>query len=386
MKPIRPDIQAMGISPILQIAALAGQQPGCVRLETGEPDFRTPAHIRQAAQEAIEQRMLTYGPAQGLLSLREAIVEKIARFNGYTIGPEWISITAGGGAALLSALQTICGPGDEALISEPAWPMYANMLTIIGAQAARYRLYPGAGWLPDLQEMERLVSPRTKVLIINSPANPTGAVFSRPLMEQLVDFVRRHDLYLLSDEAYEALVYEGEHLSPAALGDDGRIISAYSFSKTYAMTGWRVGYVVARPEIASAIASLTSAACTNISHLAQWAAEAALTGPQDCVAEMRQAYHQRRDAALEILRAQGIKAVPARGAFYLLIDISPAGLPSREFALRLLKERNTAVAPGSSFGQSIDGYVRISLASALADLQAGITGLCEYVKELHSSR
>ncbi len=382
MKPLMPAIQAMGISPILQIAAQASQQPGCIRLETGEPDFRTPTHIRQAALAAIEQKPITYGPAQGLFSLRQAIVEKISRINGYRTEPEHICITVGGGGALLAALQTICGPGDEVLISDPAWPMYANMLAIIGAQPVRYRLYPETGWLPDLQEMERLVSPRTRGLLINSPANPTGAVYPRALMEALITFAQRHDLYLLSDEAYDELVYEGEHISPAALCHDGHIISAYSFSKTYAMTGWRVGYVVARPEIASACAALVSAAYTNVSHIAQWAAEAALTGPQDCVAEMRTAYHQRRDAALEILRAAGINAVPPKGAFYLLVDISPSGLPSREFALRLLKERNIAVAPGSAFGQTIDGYVRVSLASALADLQAGLSGLCTSVKEV----
>ena len=374
----------MGITPILQIAALAGQQPECIRLELGEPDFRTPAHIRQAALEAIEYKPITYGPSQGLLSLRQAIAAKIQRINGYTTDPATISITAGGTGALLAALQTICGPGDEALIPDPAWPMYANMLTIIGAKPVPYRLYPEAGWLPDLQEMERLVSPRTKALIINSPANPTGAVFPPALIEALVAFAQRHDLYLISDEAYEELVYEGEHLSPAAICNDGRIISAYTFSKTYAMTGWRIGYVVARPDIASAVAAVVGPSYTNVPHIMQWAAEAALAGPQECVGEMRSAYHQRRDTALGILRAQGIKAVPPRGAFYLLIDISPAGLPSSEFALRLLKEHNIAVAPGSAFGKTIDGYARISLASALSDLQTGLTGLCAYVNELHS--
>ncbi len=381
MKPLMPAIQALSISPILQLSALASQQPGCIRLEVGEPDFRTPEHIRRAAQECIAERSLTYGPPAGLASLREALAAKVQRVNGYTTSADEICITVGGSGALMSALQVICGPGDEALISDPAWPLYEHMLACIGARAARYRLDPAAGWLPDLDEMERLVTPRTKALIINSPANPTGAVFPQALIEQLVAFAERHDLYLLSDEAYDELVYEGAHISPAALCDDGRVISAYTFSKTYAMTGWRVGYAVARREITRAMVNVTSASCTNISHLVQWAAEAALAGPQDCVAEMRSAYHQRHNAALEILRKYGVKAVPARGAFYLLIDISPSGLPSQEFAARLLRARNISVAPGSAFGTTIDGYVRVSLASALDELQRGITGLCEYVKE-----
>lgn len=381
MKSIVPALQDLGISPILQIAALASQQPGCIRLETGEPDFRTPEHIRQAVLAAIEERSITYGPPAGLLSLRQALAAKVQRVNGYTASPDEISIAPGGSGALMGAIQALCGPGGEALVPDPAWPLYEHMLACVGAQPVHYRLHPETGWLPDLDELERLVTPRAKVLIINSPANPTGAVFSRALLEQLIDFARHHDLYVLSDEAYDELVYEGQHISPAALCDDGRVISAYTFSKSYAMTGWRVGYAVAQPAISKAITVAISAACTNVSHIAQWAAEAALAGPQDCVAAMRASYHQRRDAALEVLRAYGVSALPPKGAFYLLIDISAAGLPSQEFALRLLKERNISVAPGSAFGETIDGYVRVSLASALGDLQRGLAGLCEYMKE-----
>jgi aspartate aminotransferase len=381
MKSLMPALQALNINPILQVAALASQQPGCIRLETGEPDFRTPEHIRRAVMTAIEERNVTYGPPAGLLSLRQALAARVQRVNGYAASPDEISVATGGTGALLGAFQAICGPGDEALIPDPAWPMYDQMLACIGARPAYYRLHPETGWLPDLDELERLVTPRTKALLINSPANPTGAVFSRALLEELIDFAQRHDLYLISDEAYDELVYEGEHISPAALCTDGRVISAYTFSKSYAMTGWRIGYAVARPEISRAITVAVSAACTNVSHIAQWAAEAALAGPQDCVAEMRATYHQRRDAALEVLRSYGISTLPPKGAFYLMIDISSAGLPSREFVLRLLKERSISVAPGSAFGETIDGYVRVSLASALSDLQRGIAGLCEYMKE-----
>jgi aspartate/methionine/tyrosine aminotransferase len=380
MKSLMPAIQALDINPILQVAALASQQPGCIRLETGEPDFRTPEHIRRAVLEAIEQRSVTYGPPAGLPSLRQALAAKVRRVNGYTASPDEISIALGGTGALMGAIQAICGPGDEMLIPDPAWPMYETMLACVGAEPAPYRLHPATGWLPDLDELERLVTPRTKIALINSPANPTGAVFSRSLLEGIIAFARRHDLYLISDEAYDELVYEGEHISPAALCDDGRVISAYTFSKSYAMTGWRIGYAVARPEISRAITAAVSAACTNVSHIAQWAAEAALAGPQDAVASMRDTYRQRRDAALEVLRSYGISALPPKGAFYLMIDISPTGQRSEEFVLRLLKERNISVAPGSAFGETIDGYVRVSLASALNDLQRGLAGLCEYMK------
>lgn len=386
MKSLMPAIQALNINPILQVAALASQQPGCIRLETGEPDFRTPEHIRRAVIEAIEQRPVTYGPPAGLPSLRQALADKVQRVNGYPASPEEISVAVGGTGALLAAIQVICGPGDAALIPDPAWPMYDQMLACVGAQSIHYRLHPATGWLPDLDELEQLVTPQTKVIIINSPANPTGAVFSRALLEEVIAFAQHYDLYLISDEAYDELVYEGKHISPAALCDDGRVISAYTFSKSYAMTGWRIGYSVARPAISKAITVAVSAACTNVSHVAQWAAEAALAGPQDAVATMRDTYHQRRDAALAVLRSYGIEAVPPKGAFYLMIDISSAGLPSEQFVLRLLKERNISVAPGSAFGNTIGGYVRVSLASALSDLQQGIAGLCEYMKDCQEGR
>jgi aspartate/methionine/tyrosine aminotransferase len=381
MKGVLPAFQTLGISPILQIAAQAAQRPGCIRLETGEPDFRTPAHICRAAEDALARGLLTYGPPQGLPSLREALVAKLQRVNGYTATPEAICITAGGTGALLAAIQVLCGPGDEALISDPAWPMYAHMLTCVGARAVRYPLRPENNWLPEPDELERLVTPRTKLLLINSPANPTGAVFPRALVEQLIEFAQRHDLYLLSDEAYDELIYESEQISPAALCADGRVIGAYTFSKTYAMTGWRIGYSVASPEITKGIISVNNAMCNNVSHLAQWAAEAALSGPQDCVADMRAAYRQRRDAALDLLHRAGIPAKTPSGAFYVLVDIRAARLPVLEFAMRLLAERNIAVAPGSAFGQTIDGYARISLASALDDLQAGIAGLGAFLHE-----
>lgn len=380
MKAVLPAFQTLSISPLFAIAAQAAQQPGSIRLEFGEPDFRTPAHIRQAAEAALGERPLTYGPPQGLLSLRQALAAKLRRVNGYTTNAEQICITAGGTGALMAILHVLCGPGDEALIPDPAWPLYMHMLACIGARPIPYALRPQSGWLPDLAELERLVSPRTKALLINSPGNPTGAVFPRALLEQLVEFARRHDLYVISDEAYDEQVYEGEHISPAALCDDERIISAYTFSKTYAMTGWRIGYTVANPEITRGIVSINNAMYNNVTHLAQWAAEAALAGQQDCVAEMRASYHQRRDAAMEVLRAYGMTAIPPRGAFYLLIDIAAAGLPSLEFALRLLSERNIAVAPGSAFGKTSDGYVRVSLASALRDLEAGIAGVCEFIQ------
>jgi len=377
MKTPVPAIAALQDDAIMAVAALARQRPGCIRLELGEPDFSTPAHIRQAAIVALNEP-IRYAPAAGLPSLRAAVTAKVARVNHYAVAPEQVIITAGGTGALFAALLATIEDGDEVLIPDPGWPLYRGMLACAGARPVPYPLHAERGWLPDPREIARLVTPRTRALLINTPANPSGAVFPRELIADLLDLCQRADLYLLSDEAYDELVYDGEHVSPAALATgDERVISCYTFSKTYAMTGWRVGYAVAAPALAAGIERVVQCYTTNVSVIVQRAAEAALAGPQDCVAEMRAAYRSRRDLALALLRQRGMPAYPPSGAFYLLVDISAARRPSERLARDLLEQRNIAVAPGSVFGAQAAHYVRVSLASAAADLEAGLVGLCD---------
>lgn len=224
------------------------------------------------------------------------------------------------------------------------------------------------------------MTPRTKLLIINSPANPTGAVYPRQIIEHLVDFCVRHDLYLLSDECYDQIIFEGECVSPASLVRDARIISAYTFSKTYAMTGWRVGYVVANASLTKAIRKIIEGTTACVSPICQRAAEAALTGPQHYVDEMCCAYQERRDIAVKILKQHNMFRYQPQGAFYIMVDINHFGSDSRSFALGLLKERSIAVAPGTAFGQAASCFVRVSLASSLQHLQVGLNELCKYVQ------
>src|SRR6266581_4726220 len=219
-----------------------------VRLHIGEPSFRTPEHIRLAAIDALHTETVTYGPAAGWPWLRELIAEKIERVNGYHVGPQQVAIAMGGTGAIQSALIATVGVGGEVLIPDPHWPHYTMQLACCGATPVSYPLDPQNEWLPDVAHLERLVTPRTRLLLINSPGNPTGAVYPAQLMEDLLDFARRHDLYLLSDECYDEILFEGIHVSPGALlthdeFNQGRVICVYTFSKTYAMTGWRVGRV-----------------------------------------------------------------------------------------------------------------------------------------------
>jgi aspartate aminotransferase len=247
MKAPVPAIAALREDAIMAIAALARQRPGCIRLELGEPDFPTPEHIRRAAMAALSEP-IRYGPAAGLPSLRAAIAAKVARINHYIIMPEQVVVATGGTGAIFAALRTITESGDEVLLPDPAWSLYPNILACLGVRPIFYPLHGERDWLPDPAEIARLITPHTRVLLINTPANPSGTVFPRELIMELLDICRRYDLYLVSDEAYDELVYDGEHVSPAALADgDARVISCYSLSKTYAMTGWRIGYAVAAP-------------------------------------------------------------------------------------------------------------------------------------------
>ena len=360
--------------------------PPAARLQIGEPSFRTPEHIREAACHAIESDRMTYGPAAGWPWLRELLAAKIERVNGYAVEPGQTAIAVGGTGAILAALMATVGPGEEVLIPDPHWPQYSMQLACCGATLVHYPLDPQNEWLPDMAKMERLVTPRTSLLIINSPGNPTGAVFPAQLVAELLEFARRHDLYLLSDECYDELVFEGKHVSPATMlsrdeFDDGRVISVYTFSKTYAMTGWRIGYLATGRQLMKTIVDVLNASYTNISTPIQRAAAAALTGPQECVTEMRQTYHRRRDLAVKLLKESGRYVYTPRGAFYVLVDVTnPEGTQrrGRQFALDLLRERNVAVAPGSGFGSVAEQFVRVSLAATDEEIERGVKEICAF--------
>ncbi len=359
--------------------------PPQILLHIGEPSFRTPEHIRLAAMHSIETEPITYGPAAGQPWLRELITDKIQRVNGYTIGPEHIAIAMGGTGALLAAFSATVKDGDEVLMPDPSWPLYQMQLATCGATGVPYALDPHNDWLPNIADLEKLVTPRTRILLINSPGNPTGAIFPKQVMHDLLDFARRHDLYLISDECYDQVVFEGEHISPATMMsqeefESGRFIGIYTFSKTYAMTGWRIGYVVTGTNLLKTIVDVLSASYTNMSTPIQRAAAAALTGPQECAVEMCEAYRSRRDLTVRLLKEHGRYLYTPHGAFYALIDVTGkhGELRGRQFALDLLREHNVMVAPGSGFGAVSEHYIRISLGASEEELARAIPAICDF--------
>ena len=367
-------------SGIRAIGVLAARMPGAIQLHVGDPDFNTPAHIIDAAARDAHAGFTKYTPSAGFPSLRERIAEKLETRNGIACTSEQVVVTAGGCGALFTTLLALIEPGDEVLVPDPGW---ANNLPIVAAArgvAVYYPLDPERAFDPDLSELRSRIGPRARAIIVNTPGNPTGCVYSRAILEGLLEIAREHDLWVVSDECYDELVFDDEHISIATLGQVERIVSVFSFSKSYAMTGWRVGYAVAPREVAEVIGRLQEAVVANTSSLSQRGAEAALAGPQEAVAEMRDAFRARRDDAVALLEAENVGFVYPRGAFYLMVDVSSAGDDDGAVCQRLLEEEKVAIVPGSAFGPTGAGFARVSLSSSPESVQEGLSRLASFLR------
>ena len=367
-------------SGIREIGNEALRTPGAIHLQVGQPNFPTPQHIKDAGKRAIDENKTFYTHTQGLLSLREKLAAKLERVNGIRVTPDRIATAPGGVGAIAAVFAAVLEPGDEVLLPDPGWPNTRIMLAWTGTRGVFYPCPAADDFEPDLDALERLITPRTRLLLINSPNNPTGAVYPQATVERLIEIAQRHNLWLVSDECYDQILLDGSWTSPASLApEDPRIASIFTFSKTYAMTGWRMGYVAGSTALLDTVTKVLESNSSCVSTITQVAGEAALDGPQDCVTEMNAAYRRRRDAVVHILRDAELFITEPKGAFYCMADITPSGLGSRDFAFKLLRERGVAVAPGSAFGEVARDAVRISLASSDADLNEGVGRLAEFV-------
>jgi aspartate aminotransferase len=369
-------------SGIREVVELALVTPGCIRLEVGEPSFPTPSHIVDAAIDFARKGQVKYTATAGILSLRERLVAKLDRVNGITAGVKNINCSVGGVGGIAAAIAALVEPGDEVMLPDPAWPNYRLMLAWAHGVLVPYPCPPSSKFLPDPKEIEKRITPRTKLIIVNSPSNPTGALFPRKLLEEIVELAVKHNLYLLSDECYDEVILDGEHHSPASFCTDGRIISVFTFSKTYAMTGWRVGYVVANETLSDSITKVLESNSSCLPTVCQMAAQAALDGPREPLHQMVAAYRERRDLCVGLLDEAGMLISRPQGAFYIMADVSGSGMDSREFAFDLVKTKQVAIAPGTAFGESARGAARISLASSPEDLSVGIGRMIERIEEL----
>lgn len=371
-------------SGIREISNQALLTPGAIRLDVGQPDFPTPQHVKDAGKRAIDENKTFYTHTQGILPLREKLVAKLARVNGIKTSTDRIACTPGGVGAIAAVLAAVVEPGDEVLLPDPGWPNYRMMLSWTNGRGVFYPCPPSHGFEPDLDALAGLITPRSKVMIVNSPNNPTGAVYRRQTIEAMVELAQRNNLWLISDECYDQILLDGSTTSAATLvPDDPRIATVFTFSKTYSMTGWRLGYVTGSAELIDTATKVLESNSSCVSTISQVAAEAALEGPQDCVAEMVAAYRRRRDLVVGILKEAELFIAEPAGAFYCMADISASGLASRDFAFALLRDVGVSVAPGTAFGEVAAGAVRISLASSDADLKEGVARLTKYVHGGH---
>lgn len=366
----------MGRSGIREIFDLASTIPDAIHLEMGEPDFPTPARVVEAAHLAASSGVTKYTPNAGIPDLREALAHKITSRNRADADGDRVVVTPGAIAAIYSSFLALCDPGDQVLIPDPGWPNYLMIATMQRLDAVRYPLRFDRGFRPDVGAVERLITPKTKVILLNSPSNPTGAILEHSDLAALLDVAAKHDLWVISDEVYDEIVFDRSVApSAAAAAHSERVVTVWSFSKTYSMTGWRVGYALAPASLAKLLIKTQEPTTACVNGPAQMAALEAVTGPQSVVAEMVSEYESRRDATVGILAAADIPHVIPSGAFYLWIDVSRSGLSSKDFCRRLLLEAKVAATPGSAFGPSGEGFIRISLATKAGSLIEGVKRL-----------
>jgi aspartate aminotransferase len=350
----------------------------------GEPDFDTPEHIKEAAIKALQEGFTKYTPSAGLPELRTAISEKFSKDNSIDYKPNQVIVSNGAKQSCFNAILACCEPGDEVIIPAPYWLSYPDMVKLVGAEPVIVQTKASNAYKMTAEEFENAMTPRTKMVIINSPGNPTGSVYTREELEALVEVALTEDIFILSDEIYEKLIYDdASHVSVASLSKDAYdlTITVNGFSKAYAMTGWRLGYLGAPDHIAKVIDSLQSHSTSGPNSFAQKGAIAALKGSQQCVADMRDEFNVRREYMYERLAAiPNVSTVKPLGAFYMLADISKFGLSSTNFADRLLSKAEVAVVPGVAFGD--DKTVRLSYATDLETIKTGLDRIEQFCRTI----
>lgn len=382
LKPINTTIENMKRSGIRRIMDSA-TSPDVLHLEVGQPDFPTPEPvIRAACEAACEKKGLytRYTPNMGYLSLRKSLVKKLEQENNIGTTENQILVTPGSNYGIMIAFSVLLNKGDEVLVPDPGYVNYASLPPQYDCVVSRYPLHEQDGFIPRIEAIAEQITPKTKVIVHNSPSNPTGSVCSESYVKELVEIARLHDLYILSDEAYEHIVFDGDHFSPARYDKDGRVVSIFSFSKSYAMTGWRVGYVVSNELISRALEKQQELCVSCAPSISQKAAEAALELDHQHIDRMVEQYRRRRDIAMDILKKHGLYSYTPQGAFYVLIDISSTGMDSDTFADKLLNDQKVALAPGRTFGVRAGKYIRASMAADDKMVNEGLERVCNFIK------
>jgi len=343
-----------------------------IHMEVGEPDFDTPEHIKRAAQEAMDKGKTKYTPSAGIPELREAIAEHLTA-KGVQASPQEVLVTPGAKHAIFCAMAAALDPGDEVITPSPCWT-YEGTARIAGAKVVYVKTTQADGFRLDVEAVKEKISPRTRMLLLNYPNNPTGAVASRRVLQSLADLAMDHKFWVLSDEIYDCLVYAGKHVSIASLpGMHERILYINGFSKAYAMTGWRLGYAVAPAELIGEMVKIQQASTSCAVSFVQEAGIAALRGPQDRIREMREEFLKRREVIVDGLNSiDGFECIKPAGAFYVFPSIEKVGMKSAELCALLLREAGVAATPGKAFGPYGEGHVRFSYASSIENIKKAL--------------
>jgi aspartate/methionine/tyrosine aminotransferase len=378
-------VNSIRTSAIRNLIDMVAKIPGVIGLHVGDPDFDTPAHIKKAAKKALDEGYTHYAHTAGLPELREALAKKLRNENKIKADPETeITVTVGGFAAIFSTMQAVINPGDEVLIPEPVWPSYEGHVKLAGGKPVLFKS-KAPNFSLDIDLLKEKLTEHTKMVVINTPNNPTGAVYSPQELMTLASMAKKDDLLVLADEVYEKIIFDGaRHFSIASIsGMRERAIVVNSFSKTYAMTGWRVGYVVANERITAGVRRIHSYSASCVSTILQKAALTALTASQDCVQQMVREYKERRDIAVEALNnISGFRCSKPKGTFYLFPDVQGVGLPSVKLAEMMLRRARVSTIPGRAFGESGDEHLRLSIAVSRSDLLEATKRIGDFVKSL----
>lgn len=369
---------------LVKARALEATGKDVVHLEIGEPDFDTPRHIIEAAKEALDQGYTHYGPSAGLPELREAIAQDVARLRGITVQASQVVVTPGGKPIMFFVILALAQPGDEVIYPNPGFPIYESVIRFVGATPVPIPLQEAKNFSLDVDELRSLVTDRTRLIILNSPQNPTGGILPQEDLQAIAQIAAQRGIPVLSDEIYSRMVYDGEFRSITACdGMQDLTIILDGFSKTYAMTGWRLGYGVMPEELAVHVTRLMTNSNSCTSSFSQRAALAALTGPQGPVDAMMAEFRRRRDVFVEGLNGiPGLRCAMPGGAFYAFPNVSQVSSSSKELADYLLQTGGVAALAGVDFGAYGEGYLRFSYANSLDNLQKALERIADCVDKL----
>ena len=353
-------------------------------LSTGEPDFDTPEHIKAAAKQALDAGKTKYGPVAGEPQLKAAIARKLQSDNNLNYQPENIIVTNGGKHSLYNLMMALIEPGDEVIIPAPYWLSYPEMVKLASGKPVIVRTDASTGYKITPEQLNRAITPKTKLFVLNSPSNPTGMVYTRAEIQALAEVIVDRDILVVSDEIYEKIIYDGaQHVSIGSLGQEifDRTIVSSGFAKGYSMTGWRIGYLAGPIELIKATSTIQGHSTSNVCTFAQYGAIAALESSQESVEKMRLAFADRREVIFELLDAiPGISCIKPDGAFYMFVNISKTGMTSLQFCDAFLEQQQVAVIPGIAFGA--DDHIRLSYATDLGTIKKAVERLDKFVRHI----